>query len=55
MTIGAARPALDIATHYTSRRKAFGQIINRFQGVSFQVAEAARRPGERDRLGQRTE
>jgi alkylation response protein AidB-like acyl-CoA dehydrogenase len=41
MTIGAARPALDIATHYTSRRKAFGQIINRFQGVSFQVAEAA--------------
>src|SRR3990172_5208201 len=41
MTIGAARPALDIATHYTSRRKAFGQVINRFQGVSFQVAEAA--------------
>lgn len=41
MTVGAARPALDIATHYTSRRKAFGQIINRFQGVSFQVAEAA--------------
>jgi butyryl-CoA dehydrogenase len=41
MTIGAARPALDIATTYTSRRKAFGQVINRFQGVSFQVAEAA--------------
>jgi butyryl-CoA dehydrogenase len=41
MTIGAARPALDIATGYTSRRKAFGQVINRFQGVSFQVAEAA--------------
>jgi butyryl-CoA dehydrogenase len=41
MTIGAARPALDIATHYTSRRTAFGQVINRFQGVSFQVAEAA--------------
>ncbi len=41
MTIGAARPALDIATQYTSRRKAFGQVINRFQGVSFQVAEAA--------------
>ncbi len=40
MTIGAARPALDIATEYTSRRKAFGQVINRFQGVSFQVAEA---------------
>lgn len=40
MTIGAARPALDIATGYTSRRKAFGQPINRFQGVSFQVAQA---------------
>ncbi|WP_028322230.1 acyl-CoA dehydrogenase family protein [Desulfatiglans anilini] len=41
MTIGAARPALDIATGYTTRRKAFGQTINQFQGVSFQVAEAA--------------
>lgn len=41
MTIGAARPALAIATNYSSRRKAFGQVINRFQGVSFQIAEAA--------------
>jgi len=41
MTIGAARPALEIATHYTTRRKAFGKTIDRFQGVSFQVAEAA--------------
>ena len=41
MTIGAARSALDVATGYTTRRKAFGQVINRFQGVSFQVAEAA--------------
>ncbi len=40
MTIGAARAAVDIATAYTSRRKAFGQVISRFQGVSFQVAEA---------------
>jgi len=40
MTIGAARPALDIATGYTTRRKAFGRPINHFQGVSFQVAEA---------------
>lgn len=40
MTIGAAQPAVDIATSYTSRRKAFGQIIARFEGVSFQVAEA---------------
>jgi butyryl-CoA dehydrogenase len=41
MTIGAACPALDVATSYTTRRKAFGQVINQFQGVSFQVAEAA--------------
>ncbi len=41
MTIGAARAALDVATAYTTRRKAFGQVINQFQGVSFQVAEAA--------------
>ncbi|HZK19019.1 MAG TPA: acyl-CoA dehydrogenase family protein [Clostridia bacterium] len=40
MTVGAARPALEIATRYTTRRKAFGQVINRFQGVSFQVAES---------------
>ncbi len=41
MTIGAARPALDIATRYSSKRKAFGRPIRDFQGVSFQVAEAA--------------
>ena len=41
MTIGAARPALDVATGYTLRRKAFGTVISNFQGVSFQVAEAA--------------
>lgn len=41
MTIGAARPALEIATEYTAKRKAFGQIINQFEGVSFQIAEAA--------------
>ncbi len=41
MTVGAARPALDIATRYSTRRKAFGQVIAQFQGVSFQVAEAA--------------
>jgi len=40
MTIGAAQPAVDVATNYTTRRKAFGQTINRFQGVSFQIAEA---------------
>ena len=41
MTIGSARPAVDIATGYTTRRKAFGTTINNFEGVSFQVAEAA--------------
>ncbi len=41
MTIGAARPALDIATGYTTKRKAFGRVINEYQGVSFQIAEAA--------------
>lgn len=40
MTIGPGRAALDVATRYSSRRKAFGQVINRFEGVSFQVAEA---------------
>lgn len=40
MTIGAAKPAIDIATGYTSKRKAFGQPVAAFQGVSFQVAEA---------------
>lgn len=41
MTIGAAIPAVEIATGYTSKRKAFGQPVAGFQGVSFQVAEAA--------------
>jgi alkylation response protein AidB-like acyl-CoA dehydrogenase len=40
MTIGAARPALEVATGYTTRRKAFGNIINKYQGVGFQVADA---------------
>ena len=40
MTIGAARPAVEVATRYTTKRKAFGRTINRFQGVSFQIAEA---------------
>jgi alkylation response protein AidB-like acyl-CoA dehydrogenase len=41
MTIGAARPALEIATRYTTRRKAFGKKIAEFQGVSFQIADAS--------------
>ncbi len=41
MTVGAARPAVELATRYAQRRKAFGKRINRFQGVGFQLAEAA--------------
>ncbi len=41
MTIGAARPALEIATQYTTKRKAFGQTIKSYQGVSFPIAESA--------------
>jgi len=40
MTVGAARPALEIATDYSTKRKAFGKTINQFQGVSFKIAEA---------------
>ncbi len=41
MTIGSVRPALEIATKYTSRRKAFGQPICNFQAVGFKVADSA--------------
>ncbi|MGE5423173.1 MAG: acyl-CoA dehydrogenase family protein [Ignavibacteriales bacterium] len=41
MTIGAVRPALEIATDYTARRKAFGTQIKNFEGVSFKIADAA--------------
>ncbi len=40
MTIGAVRPALEIATDYSTKRKAFGRTINKFQGVNFKIAEA---------------
>ena len=39
MTIGSVRPAIEIATRYTSRRKAFGQPIMNFQAVGFNVAD----------------
>jgi alkylation response protein AidB-like acyl-CoA dehydrogenase len=41
MTIGSVRPALEIATRYTSRRKAFGQHIRNFQAVGFKIADCA--------------
>jgi alkylation response protein AidB-like acyl-CoA dehydrogenase len=40
MTIGSVRPALEIATRYSSRRKALGITINNFQAVSFKIADS---------------
>jgi len=42
-SLGMARAALEVATRYSDRRKAFGQKIRRFQGVSFKVADAITR------------
>ena len=42
MGIGTARTAVEVATKYTMTRKQFGQIIRRFQAVSFKVADAVR-------------
>ncbi len=41
MTIGSVRPAIEIATRYTSKRKAFGFPIQMFQAVGFKVADSA--------------
>ncbi len=38
--IGTARAALEIATEYSTKRKAFGTAIRRFQGLSFKIAES---------------
>jgi alkylation response protein AidB-like acyl-CoA dehydrogenase len=38
--LGLARAALEIATRYTDKRKAFGRKIREFEGVSFKVAES---------------
>ncbi|MEW6527234.1 MAG: acyl-CoA dehydrogenase family protein [Spirochaetota bacterium] len=40
MTIGSVRPAIEIATRYTSMRKAFGQPIANFEAVGFKVADS---------------
>jgi len=39
--IGLARGALDHAMHYVKERKQFGVTISEFQGVQFQLAQAA--------------
>ena len=41
--VGLARAALEIAAGYSDRRKAFGQKIRDFEGVSFKVAESVTR------------
>ncbi|MCX5835507.1 MAG: acyl-CoA dehydrogenase, partial [Deltaproteobacteria bacterium] len=42
-SLGMARAALEVAVRYSDRRKAFGQKIRNFQGVSFKVADAVTR------------
>ncbi len=38
--LGMARAALEIAARYADRRKAFGQRIRSFEGVSFKIADS---------------
>ena len=39
-SLGGARAALEIAARYSNQRKAFGQKIRAFEGVSFKVADS---------------
>ncbi len=41
--LGMARCCLEVAARYTNRRKAFGELIRRFQAVSFKVADSVAR------------
>lgn len=38
--LGAGRACLRIAAKYSSKRKAFGQVIKNFEGVSFKIAKS---------------
>ena len=38
--LGGARAAIEVASRYSTRRKAFGMRIKDFQGVSFKIAES---------------
>lgn len=38
--LGLARAALEISAKYSDKRKAFGQYIRRFEGVSFKIADS---------------
>ena len=39
-SVGLGRAALEVATRYSTRRKAFGRTIDKFQAVSFMVADS---------------
>jgi acyl-CoA dehydrogenase len=39
MSVGRSRRAFDLALAYAAQRKQFGQLIGRFQGVSFKLAD----------------
>ncbi|MEW6273691.1 MAG: acyl-CoA dehydrogenase family protein [Bacillota bacterium] len=41
--LGCASAALEVAARYSTKRKAFGQKIKEFQGVSFKVADSLTR------------
>lgn len=38
--LGLSRAVLEIAARYSNRRKAFGQVIRQFEGVSFKIADS---------------
>ena len=38
--VGMGRAALEVATRYSTKRKAFGRTIDRFQAVNFMVADS---------------
>ena len=38
--VGLGRAALEVATRYSTRRKAFGKTIDKFQAVNFMVADS---------------
>jgi len=41
--VGTARAALQVAAKYSTKRKAFGRFIRKFQAVSFRVADSVAR------------
>jgi hypothetical protein len=41
--LGMARCSLEVAARYTNRRKAFGELIRKYQAVSFKIADSVAR------------